>query len=283
LTGISFSLGQSGSEFEVIQTGQITALRKSKPGDLRLIEQFEKHLAAQSRPLGGLKTPQILSEFTDFGYLMELVHAVPLGQALNRMTLNQVEELSIKLATYFSSIWSESSKPDANMADLFSRKIVSMRDYAAQHGNSSFVHAIDLLTKHRELGLVAEGWNHGDFSYENILIPQNSEDTEIYIVDFLDSPFQSPLLDFGRFWLDLNYGWWGNKFAPSSAWAINNRILRENFVDLIGKLKVPSKSISYFTLFASLRILPYTKSPVRIAHLKSSISDIIKRSEEWQY
>jgi hypothetical protein len=91
------------------------------------------------------------------------------------------------------------------------------------------------------------------------------------------------MIDLGRFWLDLNYGWWGNKFSPSAVWKINNEVLRDNFLELILALKIPLPSLYYFTLLASLRILPYTSNPVRLAHLKTSIGDIVKRSEEWQF
>lgn len=281
--GINFNLGQSGSEFEIIQTGSKSALRKSKPGDVRLVEQFKKHVLAQKQSLGALKTPTVLSEFENGGYLMELVHAVPLGQALNRMSLSQVEELWEKLEGYLSIILSKSASPDSSFGELLLSKITSLRAYALDQENLNFIQAVNLLTQHQELGLMKQGWNHGDFSYENILVTQDGKKSDVFIVDFLDSPFDSPLLDFGRFWLDLNYGWWGNKFAPNATWSINNKLLRENFTNLLVKLRISQAAVSYFTLFASLRILPYTKNPVRIAHLKSSIADIVKRSEEWQY
>lgn len=281
--GLRFNFGQSGSTFEVVQTKSGPALRKSKLGDSRLLQQFEKHSKAQGQSLRGLKTPRVLSGFHDFGYLMELVHAIPIGQALGQISLPQINDLSAKFTEYFTSIWSHSVRPDESFAHLLDKKIRSLENYALKQENPIFRQAINVLFQNQELALMSQGWNHGDFSYENILISQNGTNTEVYMVDFLDSPFDSPLLDFGRFWLDMNYGWWGNRFEPSSTWIINNKLLRENFLNLLDNLGILFSSVLYFTLIASLRIVPYTKNPVRIAHLKTSIIDITKRSEQWRY
>jgi len=283
LVGVNFDLGQSGSKFSIVSTNSGTALMKSRVGDARFHRQFEKHFAAQSRSLGGMKTPSVLSSYKNDEYLMEILHAVPLGLGLNRMSLDQVGVISVKIANYFHEIFAESSQADEACLKLIGAKIELLDEFVHKQDNLLYSKAIELLYETTHWVSINQGWNHGDFSFENILVPQSGSDSNVYLIDFLDSPFESPMIDLGRFWLDLNYGWWGNKFSPSAAWKINNKVLRDNFLELIVALKIPFPSLYYFTLLASLRILPYTKNPVRLAHLKTSIDDIVKRSEEWQF
>jgi len=283
LVEINFDLGQSGSKFSIVSTTSGTALLKSRAGDSRFQRQFEKHFAAQSRSLGGMKAPRVLSSYRNDEYLMEILHAVPLGLGLNRMSLDQVGVISVKISNYFHEIFSAAIQADDECLQLISTKLELLDEVMQRKDYLLYSKAIHLLFNARNLVNFNQGWNHGDFSFENVLVPQSGSDSNVYLIDFLDSPFDSPMIDLGRFWLDLNYGWWGNKFTPSAAWRINNKVLRDNFLELVASLKVPLPALYYFTLLASLRILPYTKNPVRLAHLKSSIGDIVKRSEEWQF
>ena len=117
---------------------------------------------------------------------------------------------------------------------------------------------------------IPKGWNHGDFSFENILISRESE--EVYVIDFLDSTVETPLIDLGRLYLDLSLGWW-NSSNRINEFSDQLLFLKASTESIATKKKIDLKVLNLFSFLAVLRILPYTKNPVRLGYLKSYFHD----------
>jgi hypothetical protein len=117
---------------------------------------------------------------------------------------------------------------------------------------------------------IPKGWNHGDFSFENILISRHLQ--EVYTIDFLDSPVETPLIDLGRLYLDLSLGWWNsnNKINEFSDQVL---LLKDSIESVVIKNRLDLKILNLFTFLAALRVMPYTKNPIRLGYLKSYFND----------
>lgn len=279
---LNFELGQSNSEFSLKSTDNGIVIRKRSPQNHRMKLQYNKHLLALNLRMDPILVPKIFSSFEDFSYEMEIIHGVPLGVALNSLNLVDMKNISNLFLCYFENIFSR-SKNSTQIDQKLLFKIQNMKKFYAESNNDICERAWEILLKNHNQISIPEGWNHGDFSYENILVTNSNNQKKLYAVDFLDSPFESPLIDLGRFWLDLNFGWWGTNFSPSPTWSINNLIIKNDLISLLNEFDISEQALSYFTLFSSLRILPYTKSPVRIAYLKYAIDNLVKENSKWQF
>jgi hypothetical protein len=95
------------------------------------------------------------------------------------------------------------------------------------------------------------------------------------MLDFLDSPIQTPMIDFGRFWLDVNYGWWLSHSTESTTSWLNRQKLRRIVLKIAADYEIPVYLIDQFAFFAALRILPYTQKINRLARLKLVIMNSV--------
>jgi hypothetical protein len=129
--------------------------------------------------------------------------------------------------------------------------------------------ALEQLTKYFDSRGLMSSWNHGDLSLENLLF--QPETKKVFAIDFLDSPFETVLLDAGRFWLDVGLGWWGDGVRPVATSQANLFELRSRLSNRLAKTGIDNRDLIAFATLASLRVLPYTHNPVRRAFLKMSL------------
>lgn len=276
------NLGQSDSNLELIFRDGSAIIRKSSGNPTRLMKQYQKHLNLDPDLIYPLHAPRIVSPFNGHSYEMEFVHGLPFGFALNRLRLDQVKEVAIVVSDYFNSILVTSKTGLDQNLDL-SQKIHSLASSALVNKFQFGKDSIELLRKHSQNIQLLSGWNHGDFSYDNILIRSNSGPIKVITLDFLDSPFESPLIDLGRFWLDSNFGWWDFDNNKSATWSLNNQLLVSEVLRVAQRHGISVGTMEYFALFACLRIVPYLKNPHRISFIRSAMKELIAGSSKWQF
>lgn len=262
-------LGQSKSCITVESNLSGLVLKKNFPDVNRGYKQYVKHLEAWN--LSGdnfFSVPKILSEFTNGAYYMQYMHAAPLGIELDSMSLEEVKEVTEKLVKYFEKCFTvEVRKKDVNTSLLN----IKLNDLAMNPCSNDLLYskALDFLRISLPAVRVPDGWNHGDLSLDNILI--NHDNFDLIFVDFLNSPFDSPLIDLGRILLDVKFGWWKNSLNPSLTWITNSKYISRRIIGLGVEFGIPRSTIDYFIIFAALRVIPYTSNPARMAYLKTAI------------
>lgn len=262
-------LGQSKSSISV-ESGKFgLQLKKIFPDAIRGHKQYLKHLEALK--LSGnysFSVPKILSEFIDGSYSMQYMHSVPLGVGLDSMSLEEVKEVTDKLLKYFEKSFTNEVKEKNTNVGLLKNKLddLSISPYCK---DSLYSKALNFLRNSLPDVGFPDGWNHGDLSLDNILI--DYENFNIIFIDFLNSPFDSPIIDLGRILLDLKYGWWKNNLNPSLTWVANSKFISKQVVNAGVGFGIPRSTIDYFIIFAALRVIPYTANPTRMAYLKNAI------------
>ena len=87
------------------------------------------------------------------------------------------------------------------------------------------------------------GYCHGDFTLENMIV----FNSEIYLVDFLDSYFESPLIDASKLLQDGFFGWSYRHYSP---------VPIHSMVALVEKYSSPITD--FLTLINLYRIIPYS-------------------------
>jgi len=270
-----FHLGQSGDRVFIVDKSGKAAVRKEvgSPQSLeRLSLQFKKHtLASESGNMGPIEVPKILAAMDQNGYTMEYVHGVPIGQLLTNGSRGQLLKIADVVGDYFERHAVQGQ--NSNLREQATSKISQLVDvYSAmsdQLARTVGLGALERLSEYFDTADLMSSWNHGDLSLENLLF--QPETAKVFAIDFLDSPFETILLDAGRFWLDVGQGWWGDGVRPVATSQANLFELKSRLFSRLAKIGISNRDLGAFSALASLRVLPYTHNPVRKAFLKTSL------------
>lgn len=104
------------------------------------------------------------------------------------------------------------------------------------------------------------GLCHGDLSFSNILIDQSR--MEIYLIDFLDSFIDSPLLDIVKIRQDTKFYWilkmYDDKIDKNSI-LIALDYFDIKFNNYFNKYKYYNKNYEFYEVLNNLRVLQYSK------------------------
>lgn len=120
------------------------------------------------------------------------------------------------------------------------------------------------------------GTCHGDFTFSNILFG----DSKIYLLDFLDSFIESPLIDIVKIRQDTCFKWsiMLEKEMPSHK---KNKLIQTfNYLDreiavFCNNQSGLSKWYNYLQIFNLLRIVPYLNNSVEIFFIEKSLRQIL--------
>lgn len=104
---------------------------------------------------------------------------------------------------------------------------------------------------------------HGDLTFSNILIDNNR--MELYLIDFLDSFIESPLLDIVKIRQDTKHLWTLNLYNHN--FDKNKTIIIMNYLDKIidnyfKKYDFYNDCYKYFQIINLLRVLQYSKNKI---------------------
>lgn len=108
---------------------------------------------------------------------------------------------------------------------------------------------------------------HGDFTLENLIISNGN----LYLIDFLDSFLESPLVDVAKLLFDLRYFWSKRRLSTNSKSIIKN-IHMENVITNSEVYIENKQKINSLLILGILRILPYTRSQQTITYLEECLA-----------
>jgi thiamine kinase-like enzyme len=112
------------------------------------------------------------------------------------------------------------------------------------------------------------GYCHGDFTFENIIISEKN----IYLIDFLDSFIDSPIIDISKLLQEFDLNWSNrNEKVLTNLSIIRNIFLKRMLINFSSKYDVNENTILLQKKLTLMRILPYTKS----INLKLKLIDLI--------
>lgn len=247
----------------------------------RLILQMNKQKNFNSNYL---KVPKILkSGITDDGLFyfdMEYIKGVTLSEYIKKIEIGEVRSLVEKL---FLEL-----KPNndiiENNQDIFIKKIKELKIKTDR--NYILKKAINLLEKHNWQYFKIESC-HGDLTLENIIIKEN----ELYLIDFLDSFYESKLLDISTLFQDTLILWSYRNEELDSNTLIRLILFKDILIDYLKKeLKDNWIEIYYALLLKLVRIYPYIKDKETFKFLNKKIKMLMqliieqeKKNEKFNY
>ncbi len=265
--------GHSGCRILLYEENGIYFVRKysgSKDYNLRLVSQCTKQQHFQSDTI---KVPKVLNSGYDenglFYFDMEYIQGVTLSKFITKIDVSDIQGI---VSTIIGNLQFETVR-NHTTSEVFTKKISELEVKTKNLGNGAVKQAISILKK-IDWAVFPNTMCHGDLTFENIIISNK----EIYFIDFLDSFYDSWLLDVGKLFQDLECMW---SYRDMTSWDANTKIRLIIFKQIIlNCLKQKNSRYVHFTYAALLlhlvRIYPYSKDSATLSFLDQQVERVSK-------
>lgn len=243
----------------------------------RLKIQAEKQ-AAYTNP--NIKVPKVLGTgYTEDGlyyFDMEYVQGITMAEYIKTIEIGRVRSICESIVTNIVCIDKNSVDVDES---VFLNKIADLKDKLKSKNNPVINEAISMLQEHSWCRFIRTQC-HGDLTLENIIV----KDNQLYLIDFLDSFYDSWIMDISTIMQDVQTMW---SYRHEEEIEINTKLRLLVFRDiLMDTVRIVSPKdyieVYYALLLKLIRIFPYTKDEETYYFLNlktQSIIDIIKEAE----
>ena len=265
--------GHSGCVVALYQRGNNFFVRKkaSSPSyNFRLKKQFAKQKNFVNSPY--VLAPAILNcgmQNGLFYFDMQFVAARTLAEYIPSVHITEITDFVRYL---FKSIYLNNNLNNANANRIFSMKIESLENKLTQYPHLKG--AFDKL-KVQNWSRVYKSPCHGDLTLENIMI---TPDHKLYLIDFLDSFYNSWMIDLAKLFQDVLLKWSFRYQKLSPAAQLRLQVAKEALTEEI--LTAPNgqeklSTIYHILLLNVLRIYPYVKDEITRNFLDSAVDKMV--------
>lgn len=238
--------GHSGCKIYLVTQDGSCFVRKisaSESYNERLKKQLEKQKLFHDTVL---QSPSILKEgFIDkcFFFDMEYINGMSFNNFIVNMPFKQTLKIFLEILNFISRKTTDRSQC---YLEIIKAKYESIKlDFEKPKLNINEINSN-----------LNDGFCHGDLTFENIIV----KGKEIYLIDFLDSYIESPIIDISKIKQDLILNWSNRNNAVDNLANIKYKKLNQILDEFIIKNKMPIASVELQSKMTLLRILPYSKS-----------------------
>ncbi len=277
--------GRSGCKLEVLNRDGVFFVKKiskEKNYNTRLLLQAQKqqHYFQYDSSIN-FKTPQVLQQSADTApfswFEMPYLHGQKYSEFFERTSVLEIKKLTSRFVQYFNDAFSKAEvtkvEPSVFLSKL--RAVQNLLSGRADVNLNLLQQAFQYLERLPGESIPLS-FCHGDFTFSNMVFCEDG----IYLVDFLDSFVESPLVDLVKFRQDTFFYWslLIENQLPESRSAkiiqIFNYLDGQVFGNLEGNNFV-KEWYNYLQVFNLLRILPYVHQKEEIEFVQKSIQRII--------
>lgn len=265
--------GHSGCGLNLYKQNNMLFLRKDS-GNSSYNRRLKKQYIKQNKFFSGIvKTPQIINYGNINGLFyfdMEFLNGVTLAEYMSNI---KIKEINYLISLLFKSLPVSDSKFLSNTDDVFKKKITQIKKVLYPNDKEAQL-AIKMLENY-DFSNVPFSYCCGDLTLENIMI---DEEKQIYLIDFLDSFFNSWMIDVAKLLQDLELHWSYRHREIDFNLAMRLAVAKEALLENITEYDNSGNSIKdiyHILLLNILRIIPYAKD-VETAHfIKSALNKTI--------
>jgi hypothetical protein len=244
--------GHSGCNLSFVNKNGKLFIRKTSK-DKQYNERLEKQCNKQINfEHNFIKTPKIQefgnNEFGLFYFEMEYINGLKFNEFVKFKRFSHVLMLFSKILDFtFNNFTTNnlklSKEINAKIDSIVETKLIDK-------------HVIEQLKTYSKLEC-RSGYCHGDLTFENIIISND----EIYLIDFLDSYIESPVIDISKLFQEFDLNWSNRNSVNENAISmIRNIFLKRNLFDRISEYGINNSTIELQRKLTLMRILPYTNS-----------------------
>ena len=271
--------GHSGCQIFLIEEDDgkvfVRKISKDKYYNDRLKTQCEKQASFLK---DSIKAPKVYSQgYTDEGlyfFDMEYVQGITLAKYIKTMEIGKIKDLVEALTTNLVPKTPFESTPETKtqINKIFKTKFSQLRTTLKAKNNDVINKSLDLLENH-DWSKMAPTACHGDMTLENIIIKND----KMYFIDFLDSFYDSWVLDIGTLLQDIQV-MWSYRFEKEVDMNTVLRLLvfRDLLIDEIKKINPDYTIEVYYALLQKLlRIYPYVNDELTYNFLNEKNKAVI--------
>lgn len=268
-------LGHSGCNLNLYKEEDRIFLRKDA-GNANYNRRLKKQFIKQKKfNLEKVKTPRIFEYGINnkgiFYFDMEYINGITLSEYMKQIKIKEIvdlitllfESLPIKQGGYFD-----------RAQNIFQHKISDL-ETILDTSDINIKQSLDLLKKY-DFSKVPQSSCCGDLTLENIIINMRGE---IYVIDLLDSFYNSWMIDVAKLLQDVELGWSYRKqvrdFGLNLRLATAKQALFDNILSL-EEGQTYLVTIYHILLLNILRIYPYAKDKLTLDFLDNSILQIFE-------
>ncbi len=267
--------GHSGCRVMLCEAAGRPFIRKQSTS-LAYNERLKRQLLKQKHfSMESVRTPEVLDAgYADgfFYFDMEYVRSRRLADFIDRM---EIEDILDFVELLFHNLPLDRHKPGAQAGALFARKIGAVAE--ALPVRRKVVHDAVRTLRAFDFSTVPHSYCCGDLTLENILITDNRR---IYLIDFLDSFYNSWMIDVAKLFQDLEFKWSYRALPNDIHRELKLRIAKEVLVKKLVDLEAGVSKlfmIYHIILLNTLRILPYTHDAPTLRYLERTMREVMKR------
>ncbi len=274
--------GHSGCRLNLYKDHSRIFLRKDA-GDVSYNKRLKKQYIKQKKfALKDVKTPEVFDCGVDddgiFYFDMEYINGIAMSEYMNQIKIKEIVDL---IGLLFKALPIPQGRTSPTAQNVFSDKIQSIASKIVQgRGSAEAAEAIELLQKF-DFSKIPLSPCCGDLTLENIILSSKG----IYVIDLLDSFYNSWMIDVAKLLQDIELGWsyrfqkrdfgLNLRLATAKQALIENLLSLENGQDALF-------SIYHILLLNVLRIYPYTKDKFTIDFLNNSVKAVISNIKEME-
>lgn len=278
----SYNLGgHSGCQIYLIDNEDAPAfvrkISKDREYNKRLQAQCEKQASFVA---GTIRAPKVydcgINNEGLFYFDMEYVQGITLAERIKSIEIGKVRGVVENLVRNLVPLQKkEISLVEKNNIDMvFESKINALKMELKSFCNPVIDEAIKLLEQHDWKCFIPSKC-HGDLTLENIIVKNDN----LYFIDFLDSFYDSWLLDVGTLLQDVQVMWsFRNSKEVSMNTVLRLMIFRDLLLDEIGIIDLQYIVEAYYALLQKLiRIFPYTKDAHTYNFLNEKVAIVLAK------
>jgi len=244
-------------------------------------EMFSKNVK-----INDIAVPNVLkrkSHSEGFYFEMDYIRSLDCISFFNICTTKELERFVSKISELIRKeifLSSHESFPE----DVFLEKYNSVKRAIHSSECSSlfknFEDKINQIFLNMPNEYIPVGICHGDLTLSNILIRKN--DQNIFLIDFLDSFIESPLIDMVKIRQDTRHMWTVSSYGGSldkSKFSILMKHMDKMFEEEFKKYDFYKYFYNSFQIMNFLRILPYVKNKDQALICENAIANVISEVE----
>lgn len=281
----SYNLGgHSGCQIFLIENEDLPVfvrkISKDKEYNKRLQAQCEKQAKFVA---GNIRAPKVydygINEEGLFYFDMEYVQGITLAERIKSMEIGKVRGVVEVLVKNLVTTQIEEMNADtkASIKNIFCDKIHVLKQELKSHNNCVINEAIYYLEQH-DWTRFAPSNCHGDMTLENIIVKND----KLYFIDFLDSFYDSWIMDIGTLLQDVQVMWsFRNSKEVNMNTVLRLMVFKDLLLDEISKIDSKYVIEVYYALLQKLiRIYPYTKDAYTYEFLNEKVSIVLAKIKE---
>ena len=266
--------GHSGCKVLLCEEDDNGIFVRKISGDIDYNKRLEIQAKKQSEfKSKRIKTPSVLKQGHTgdglFYFDMEYIQGITMAEYLQTIEIGKVRGLVETIVHDIVSIDGNGKDIDEN---IFRNKIMDLKDKLSVRNNKVIDEELELLSIKNKKRF-AKTDCHGDLTLENIIV----KDSQLYLIDFLDSFYDNWIIDISTLMQDVQTLWaYRHEKEVNINTLIRLIVFRDILVDTVRSISDDDVMEVYYALLLKLiRIYPYTKDEHTYNFLNEKTTSVI--------